>query len=89
MSKRGLTAAQLLRLLNSDAPTDLHTALRKAVEATGQPIAAIARKAGIAQPMLYRFMTGERDITLRTADKLAACLDLELRPRSKPRKQGS
>jgi len=54
--------------------------LRNAVTATGERITTIARGAGIPQPVLYRFMTGERDMTLRTVEKLAAFLGLELRP---------
>jgi plasmid maintenance system antidote protein VapI len=49
---------------------------------TGLPITAIARNAGIAQPVLHRFYKGEQDLTLRTATKLARYLDLEFVPRS-------
>lgn len=53
--------------------------LRKAIQASGESVAAISRGSGIAQPVLHRFVTGERDLTLRTADKLLAYFDLELR----------
>jgi plasmid maintenance system antidote protein VapI len=56
--------------------------LRSAVQESGESVAAIARLAGIAQPVLYRFMKAERDLTLRTADKLLAYFDLEVRRRS-------
>jgi plasmid maintenance system antidote protein VapI len=42
---------------------------------------AVAVEAGVPQPVLHRFMTGERDLTLRTAQKLADHFGLELRPR--------
>jgi hypothetical protein len=35
----------------------------------------------VVQPVLHRFVKGERDLTLRTADKLAMHFALELRPR--------
>jgi plasmid maintenance system antidote protein VapI len=54
--------------------------LRKVIAASGKTVAVIARGAGIAQPVLHRFVKGERDLTLRTADKLAAYFDMELRP---------
>lgn len=54
--------------------------LRKAIEDSGETVAAVSRGAGIAQPVLHRFVTGERDLTLRTAEKLAAYFKLELRP---------
>lgn len=54
--------------------------LRKAVQDSGESVAAVARGAGVAQPVLHRFVTGERDLTLRTAEKLATYFHLELRP---------
>jgi len=57
--------------------------LRKAFEASGETVASVARGTGIAQPVLHRFVHGERDLTLRTADKLMAYFNLEVRPRSK------
>jgi plasmid maintenance system antidote protein VapI len=57
--------------------------LRQTIQHSGETVAAISRGAGIAQPVLHRFMTGQRDLTLRTADKLLGYFDLELRPRLK------
>ena len=37
------------------------------------------RESGVAHPVILRFMSGERDIRLETAEKLAATLGLELR----------
>lgn len=56
-------------------------ALRSMIRDCGETVAAIARGAGIAQPVLHRFMTGERDLTLRTAEKLVNYFDLELQPK--------
>ncbi len=41
-------------------------------------VAEVARGTGIAQPVLHRFVHGERDLTLRTADKLLQFFDLEI-----------
>ena len=57
--------------------------LRKLIEDSDQSVAAIARAAGIPQPVLHRFVAREQELTLRTADKLLAYFDLELRPRVK------
>jgi plasmid maintenance system antidote protein VapI len=66
--------------MNNDRMT-LADSLRQWVEASGQNITAVARTAGVAQPVLSRFMNGERDMTLRVADRLAAHFGLEPRPR--------
>lgn len=55
--------------------------LRKAIERSGETVAAISRGAGIAQPVVHRFAKGERDLTLDTAEKLSRYFDLELRKR--------
>ena len=57
-------------------------ALKKAIEARGETVAEVSRGAGIAQPVLHRFVKGKRDLTLRTAEKLAAYFRLELRDAS-------
>jgi plasmid maintenance system antidote protein VapI len=54
-------------------------ALKAAIAASGETVAVISRGAGIAQPVLHRFVKGERDLTLRTAEKLANYFHLELR----------
>jgi plasmid maintenance system antidote protein VapI len=54
-------------------------ALKKAIENSGKTVAEIAREAGVVQPVLHRFVKGERDLTLRTADKLAAYFGMELK----------
>ena len=59
-------------------PTIAET-LRKAIQDSGENLAAIGRAAGIPQPVLLRFATGERDLTLRTADKLLEYFESLLR----------
>ena len=55
--------------------------LRKAVRDSGKTVNAIASDSGIPQPVLFRFVSGERDLTLATGEKLARYFDLELRKR--------
>jgi len=55
--------------------------LRKQIERCPLTVNAIAVESGIPQPVLYRFATGERDLTLTTADKLVRYFDMELRKR--------
>ena len=46
-------------------------------------VASVARATGIAQPVLHRFVHGERDLTLRTVIKLLDFFDLGIQPRGK------
>ncbi len=55
--------------------------LRKAIRNSPLNINAIAIESGVPQPVLYRFVNGERNITLRTAQKLVQYFDMELRKR--------
>jgi hypothetical protein len=61
-----------------DAP--LTRQLQAAIAATGQSVYSIAQASGVAQPVLQRFVSGERGITLETAAKLANYLGLSLLP---------
>ena len=55
--------------------------LFKKIHGSGKTVNAIAVKAGIPQPVLYRFVNGERDLTLSTEQKLVNHFGLELRRR--------
>jgi len=53
--------------------------LRKAIEDSGERLCEVSRGTGIAQPILHRFVYGERDnLTIKTADKLLAYFGFEL-----------
>lgn len=65
-------------------PADLENVLRMAVKVSGLTRYSVAKKAGVDVAVLLRFMSGQRTITLETAGKLAAFLDLELRPKPGP-----
>jgi plasmid maintenance system antidote protein VapI len=56
--------------------------LRKAIEDSGQSVYAIAKAANIPQPVLHRFYSGERDLTLATANKLVVYFGFELKPKN-------
>lgn len=52
--------------------------LRKAIADSGQSLNALAKASGVSQPVLSRFVAGQRDIYWATACKLAKELGLQL-----------
>jgi plasmid maintenance system antidote protein VapI len=52
--------------------------LKAAARATGLSVNALAKRSGVPQAVLQRFLAGQRGITLDTAEKLCASLGLEL-----------
>ena len=60
----------------------LSDTLRDAIKSSGMTCYVLANKAGLSQSVLSRFLSGERDISLGTAGKLADVLGLELVTRS-------
>jgi len=66
----------------------LQDQLRQAVRDSGLSVSAVARGAGIAQPILHRFVAGERDLTLETASKVAAFFRMRLTRPLRPKKGG-
>ena len=56
----------------------LGEALRKAIRDSPQPPAEIAAKAHLSPLALSKFLAGERDIPLETADRLAEVLGIKL-----------
>jgi plasmid maintenance system antidote protein VapI len=65
-----------------DKPT-LADALRKAIRESGISQQQLSYATEVPAPAISRFVNGHRDLTLATADKLAAHLGLELRPRKR------
>lgn len=49
-------------------------ALRAAIEASPKSVYQICKEAGISQIVVSRFLSGQRDIRLATADRLAKAL---------------
>jgi DNA-binding phage protein len=56
----------------------LSQALKDALRGSGKSIYQIALDAGVSQIVVSRFLSGERDIRMATADKLAEALGLKL-----------
>jgi hypothetical protein len=56
----------------------LSDSLKQALRASDKTMYQIAQEAGISQIVLTRFLSGERDIRMATADKLAEALGLRL-----------
>jgi hypothetical protein len=52
--------------------------LRRAVTESGLPYNRLGKRAGVGQPVITRFMSGERDITLAVASRLCRVLGLGL-----------
>ncbi len=52
--------------------------LKQAISASDRSVYQIAKESGISQIVITRFLSGERDIRMATADKLARVLHLQL-----------
>jgi len=59
-------------------PDALSSALKQAIEGSQKSVYQIAMEAGVSQIVVSRFLSGERDIRMATADKLAEALELRL-----------
>jgi hypothetical protein len=59
-------------------PGRLSEALRDALRASDKSVYQIAQDAGVSQIVVSRFLSGERDIRMATADRLATALGLKL-----------
>lgn len=57
-------------------------ALRAAVKASSKSVYQICKESGISQIVVSRFLSGERDIRLATADRLAQALGIGVAARS-------
>lgn len=53
--------------------------LKAAIEADGRTLPAIAAAAGIDRALLWRYVTGRRDVTTDTVDRLCAGLGLTVK----------
>ena len=60
--------------------THLEEQLKAAIARSGLSVFRLAKDSGVSQPVLCRFVNGQRGITLATAAKLVEALGLELRP---------
>jgi predicted transcriptional regulator len=60
-------------------PTTITDQLKAAIADAGLSTYALAKETGIAQPILHRFIAGDRDLKLATVDRLASYLKLQLK----------
>ncbi len=63
------------------APKAIDKALREAIQASGLTHYAISQAAGVSPGQIDRFVSGERDLRLGTAARIAEALGLVLVPR--------
>ena len=52
--------------------------IRRAIRTSGLTQYAIAKKSGLSRGGISRFMSGDRDMNLRTLDKLAPVLNVQI-----------
>jgi len=69
------------RTMSTKKPKPIDVALRDAIRGSGLTHYAIGKAAGVAPAQLDRFVSGERGLSLATAAKVAAALELVLVPR--------
>ena len=62
----------------STTPHSLSEALKRTIRDSEKSEYRIAQQAGVSQIVISRFLSGERDIRMATADKLAGTLGLKL-----------
>lgn len=60
--------------------------IREAIRRDGRSLYRLEIDTGVAAAVLSRFMRGERDVNLRTADRLCKALGLELRQSQRTKK---
>jgi transcriptional regulator with XRE-family HTH domain len=66
------------RLVSDPTRHPISHALREAIAARGLTASALARAAGVDPGVIKRYLDGRRGLTLATADKLSAALNLRL-----------
>jgi hypothetical protein len=66
--------------LEGKASAPLTKQLQAALKACDKTVYAIAQESGVSAPIIQRFLSGQRGITLDTAGKLATYLGLSLLP---------
>lgn len=66
----------------------LQDQLRQAIQDSGLTLYRVAKDSGVADQVLRRFASGERDLTLETASKLAEYFGMRLTRAKRPKKGG-
>ena len=73
-----LYADEDIMLSMSTKKTDLARALRTAFKASGMTRFELSKRSGVSYSVVHRFIGDDRDVTLRTASRLATVLGLRL-----------
>jgi transcriptional regulator with XRE-family HTH domain len=63
-------------------------AMRRSVETSGKTRYRIAKESGVSAGQLSRLVSGERGMRVDTLERLAECLELEIRIGPKEKKRG-
>ena len=66
----------------------LSEAIRSAMKRDGRSLYALANDSGVSRGVVVRFFNGQRDIGLKTADKLFKALGLELKAARRGKAKG-
>ena len=61
----------------------LEKQLLAAIKRSGISMYRLAKNSGVSEPVLSRFISGQRDITLTTASKITEALGLVLMPKKR------
>jgi len=69
------------RATKKPKPATISGQLRQAIEESGLSAYRLAADSGVNVAAVLRFKSGVRSLTLESADRLAAVLGLELRPK--------
>src|SRR5712692_8663893 len=77
--RRGQTKEGEYSAMISHSRESLVEVLRREILGAGKSVFAVAKEAQVSQPILSRFLSGKRGITLATAERLCHSLGLELR----------
>jgi transcriptional regulator with XRE-family HTH domain len=71
------------------ADSELARQLREAITASGLTVYALSKASGVDTAVLYRFLAGEKDLTLDTASRVAAVLNLTFTAKGKAKRKAS
>lgn len=63
--------------------------VRQAIDNCGMTRYAIAKATGVSEGALSRFMSGDRDMTLRTLERIALLIGVSLTVKRPKRKKGN
>ena len=85
--KGGKGGKKIDRPIEVDPDRPLSTAIRRALSESGLSTYEIAAKVEITPPAIYRFMTGERGLSLEALDKVCRVVGLEISVRPSKQKK--